>query len=132
MPAKSKWPGRIEPRHLGRFTAEQRAAVRATRARAAAHDVGRHRRIEFADRKVVEEKQRRRVDDQDVVDAVVDEIAPDAVVALQFGRDEDLRADAVGRCDQRAIAVAGEPKEPAEAADRIELIGVTPAGKNLL
>ena len=84
------------------------------------------RGVELTDGQVIQKEERRCVADQNVVHAVVDEVAPDAAVALQFGRDEHLRADAVGRGDQRALAVAREAKESGEAADGVELIGVAP------
>jgi hypothetical protein len=96
----------VEARHFGRLTAEQRHAVRAARLRHAAHDVGSHCRFELSDSEVVEKKERRRGNDQDIVDAVVYQVAADAVIPAHLRRDEDFRADPVGRRDERARAVA--------------------------
>ena len=63
-------------------------------------DVG----LEPAGGQVIEEEQRRRALDEDVVDAVVDEIAPDGVVHARHERDPQLRADAVRACDQDRVA----------------------------
>ena len=61
---------------------------------------------------------------------MVHEIATNAAVALQFGGNEHLCADAVGRSDKRARGVARKAKEPGEAAHGVELIGVTRFGED--
>jgi len=69
-------------------------------------------RVELADRQIVQEEQRIGSGDQDVVDAMIDQIAADRLVASQRRGDEELRADAVGRTNQSAFGVAGKPEEP--------------------
>ena len=71
---------RVDPRHLGRLAAEQRAAVLATSRRDAGDHAFDVRRLERAERDVVQEEQRQRALNEDVVDAVVDEIMADGVV----------------------------------------------------
>ena len=71
---------RVEARHLGRLAAEQRAAVLAAASRDPRDDRLEHVGLERAGRDVVEEEQRARALHEDVVDAVVDEVAPDRVV----------------------------------------------------
>ena len=83
---------------------------------AAADDLGGIAGVELTDGQIVQEEERRRAADQDVVHTVVHEIATDASVALQFGGNEHFRADAVGRGDERARGVARQAKEPGEAA----------------
>jgi len=58
--------------------------------RHAAHDVGSHCRFELSDSEVVEKKERRRGNDQDIVDAVVYQVAADAVIPAHLRRDEDF------------------------------------------
>jgi hypothetical protein len=97
----------IDAGHLRRFAAQERGVVGAAGRLHAAHDLGRDRRIELADREVIEKEQRRRVHDQDVVDAVVDQVRADRAVAPQRRGDERLGTDAVGRRNQRACIVPG-------------------------
>ena len=79
-------------------------------------DVGR----EPAGREVVEEEERPRALHQDVVDAVVDEVLADRVVAVRQERDLQLGADAVGARDQHRVARS--PRLEAEqAAERSDL-----------
>ena len=109
----------VEPRHLRRLAAEQRAAVLAARAGEPFHDLDGDVRIEAAGRQVVEEEERLRALHEDVVDAVVDEVRADGAVDAAHERDAQLRADAVGARDEHRIAVAAraEAEEPAERAD---------------
>src|SRR5579863_7931954 len=62
---------------------------------------------------------------------MVDEIGTDGIVSLQFGGYEELRADAVGRCDERSPVVSGQAKDAAKAPDRVELIGMPPRAKHV-
>ena len=73
----------VEARHLGRLAAEQRAAVVAARRRHPADDRLRDLRRQPAGREVVEKEQRLGALHQDVVDAVVDEVDADGVVAVR-------------------------------------------------
>ncbi len=88
-------------------------------------------RIELADGQIVEKEERRRVDDEDVVDAVVDEIARRRCRSVWRARDQHLRADAVGRGDERASRIAGQREEPAETADAAELARMAPRAGHL-
>src|SRR4029077_5945489 len=86
----------VEARHFGRFAADEGAAVLPASAGDAADDLLRHLRQQPARREVVEKKQRYRALNQDVVDAMVDEIGADRLVPARHERDLQLRADAVG------------------------------------
>ena len=110
---------RVEPRHLGRLAAEQRQAVLAAGVGAAADQVADHARVEHADGDVVEEEQRPRALHEDVVDAVLHEVAPDRVVDARALGDLELGADAVGAGDQDPAPRAGalEVEEAAEEPD---------------
>jgi hypothetical protein len=123
--------GPVHARHLGGLAAQQRAAVRA----AGAVHAGHHQRgdlgVQLAHRQVVQEEQRVRAGHQDVVDAVVHQVRADGVVAAHGGGDEDLRADAVGRTHQRALGVAREPEQAAEAAQAAQLVGVRPSRRHV-
>src|ERR1043165_8991820 len=109
----------VEARHLRRLPADEGAAVLAAGAGGAAADVGHHRRPQFSGGEVVEKEQRPRALDEDVVDAVADEVVADGVVDLHRLRDAELRADAVGRGDEDRVfdAVELRAKEAAEGAD---------------
>ena len=72
----------VEPGHLGGLAAEQGAAVFAAARGDPLDDRREHRRQEPARGDVVEEEHRDRALDQDVVDAVIDQVAADRVVPL--------------------------------------------------
>ena len=118
-PARSYSPSCVETRHLRGLAAEQRAAVVAAGVRHPADDRFRDVRRQPAGREVVEEEQRLGALHEDVVDAVVDEIDADGVVARRHERDLQLGADAVGARDENGIAKASglEPEQTAERAD---------------
>ena len=75
---------------------------------------------ESAGREVVEEEQRLGALHQDVVDAVIDEVAADRVVASREERDLQLRADAVGARDEHRLANCAR-LEPEQAAERTDV-----------
>ena len=87
----------VEAGHLGGLAADERAAVLAARrARRRSTTCSATSGEQPAGREVVEEEQRLGALDEDVVDAVIDEIGADGVVAAGHERDLQLRADAVG------------------------------------
>src|SRR5579863_932961 len=120
----------IEARHFGGFAAEQRALVNATGLRATAHNVGRDRGIQLSHGEVIQKEEWRCVADEDVVDAVIDQIGADRRVPSELGRQHDLRAYSVGRGNECAAGVARHAKEPRKAADGFELVGVTPLAQH--
>src|SRR5205085_3363138 len=109
----------VEARHLGRLAAEQRAAVLAARARETLDDLDGDVRVEPTGGQVVEKEQGLRSLNEDVVDAVVDEIGADRAVDAAHERDPQLGADAVGAGDEDRIArpPITDVKEPAERSD---------------
>ena len=94
----------------------QRAAVLPARARDAGDDLLGDVRRQPAGRQVVEEEQRLGALDEDVVDAVVDEIGADRVVPAGHERDLELGADAVGARHQHRLRDTG--RDRAETARR--------------
>ena len=68
----------VGARHLRRLAADQRAAELGAGAREAGDDLLHLRRVHLAERDVVEEEQRQSALDEDVVDAVGDEVVTDA------------------------------------------------------
>ena len=70
---------RVDARHLGRLTAEERHAILATRLCDTTHDGLRSVSVEFSHRKVVQKEQGLCVRAEQIVDAVIDEIGSDAV-----------------------------------------------------
>ncbi len=119
----------IEAGHLGGLATEQRAAV-LTACRGKAFDnLDRDVRIKTAGRKVVEEEERRSTLDEDVVDAVIDEIATDRSMLAGHEGDLQLRADTVGARDEHRILDAGgiHAEQTAERADvRQDARGIGP------
>ncbi len=82
----------------------------------AVDDRGRLLGHQAAHAEIVEEKERAGAQGQDIVDAVVDQVAADGIVAVQRDGHLELGADAVGRANQR-LALAGRAKEGTERAD---------------
>ena len=117
---------RVEPGHLRGLAAEQRASVLAARRREPLHDLHGDVRVEPARRQVIEKEQRLRTLDEDVVDAVVDEVDADRAMDARQERDAQLRADAVGAGHQHRIRNAGgvEPEQAAERSDSESTPGV--------
>ena len=109
-PARSYSPG-DKSRHLGRFAAEQDAAVLAAGAGHAFDDRGRNVRLEFAGRKIIEKKQRPRTLHQNVVDAVVYKIGADSIVNSGLERQLQLSPDAIRRCTSIGSAICGKAAE---------------------
>ena len=118
-PREIVFAGVVEPRHLRRLTANQRASVLAAGAPHPADDLRRHFRIEPARGQIVQEEHRLRAVHQDVVHAVIDEVGAHRVVDPGQERDLELRADAVGAGNQDGIGVVRrrEPEHAAEGAD---------------
>ena len=109
----------VHPRHLRRLAAEERAAVLAAGEREALEDFSDDLGPHLPRRDVVEEEERTRALDEDVVHAMVDEILSDRAVDSRGDRDLHLRADAVGRSDEERVGHPGEirAEEAAEAPD---------------
>src|SRR4029077_1849721 len=72
--------GRIKSRHLSRFAADERAAGFAAGAAHAFDDLLDYRGIEHSHREVIQKKKGRGALDENVVDAMIDEVAADCGV----------------------------------------------------
>ena len=79
-------------------------------------------RAQLAKREVIEEEERVRAGDDDVVDAGVHEVDPDRLVPAERQRDLQLRADSVRAADEDRIRVRGrvEAEQRPEATDPAE------------
>src|SRR6266853_6128890 len=117
--------GRIEAGHLGGLTADEGAAGPAARAAHAFDKLLDEVGIEFPHREVVEEKQRLRALDENVVDAVIDEVAADGGMDFHGHGDFELGADAIRAGDEHGLfpLFAVEREERAETADAAENAG---------
>ena len=115
------FPG-VEPRHLRRLAAEQRRPGQLAAAGDAPDDRGGPFDVQPPARVVVEEPQRLRAGDEDVVDAHGDQVDADRVVAAELDGQPELGADAVRPGDEHRLAVAieGQLEQAAEAADAAE------------
>jgi hypothetical protein len=118
-------PGRIEARHLRRLTAEEGDTVLSASAGHAFDDLLQGFRLELPGRDVVEEEERLCPLNEDVVDAVIDEIRAAGVVPSRLECDLELRPDAVGGRNEDRVAIRREvrPKQPAEPSDVSENAG---------
>jgi len=121
-------PAAVEARELGRFAADERTAG----GHAAFRDPGDHlpggTPFEPPGREVVQEEERFRTLDDDVVHAHGDEVDADPAVAADVPGDEQLGADAVGRGDENGIAEPGLTEverrpEPAQLRRRAAAFG---------
>ena len=118
-------PRLVEAGHLGGLAAEQRAAVLPAAGGDAATTAPPSSRLEHAGRQVVQEEERLGALHQDVVDAVVDQVAADRGVVAGHLRHHQLGADPVGGGDEDRLGHPPElgPEQAAEAADLGEHAG---------
>src|SRR5262245_24677148 len=110
----------IEPRHLGRLPADQRAArLPASFGNSADHSL-RRAYIELVAGVIVEEEKRLRSLYDEIVDAHGDEIDSDGMMHARLDGDLDLGADPVVCRDQHRIAEAAglEIEESTKSAKR--------------
>ena len=109
--------GRVHARHFRRFAADQRAARLFATLGDALDDVGGDGHVQLAASEVVEEEQRFGALHQDVVDAHGDQVDADRVMAVQFERQAQFRAHAVGARDQdRFLVLLADFKHGAKTA----------------
>ncbi len=113
--------GRIHAGHLGGLAADQRATGLFATERDALDDLGGGIHIQLAAGEIIEEEQRLRALHQDVVDAHADQVDAHRVMAVQFEREFEFGADAVGAGYQHRFAVFfGDLHQCAEAADAVQ------------
>src|ERR1043166_456251 len=91
--------GSVEVRHLGSFTSEQDAAVFTTTIRDALNDPGHNFRFQLSGSNVIEKEERARALHENIVYAVIDQIASDRVMSSSQKSDLDFCADAICRRD---------------------------------
>ena len=110
---------RIEAGHFRGFATNERAARFAAGTAHAFDKLLDHLRLELAHREIVEEKQRLGALHEDVVDAVIDEVAADGGVHAHGHGHFEFRAHAIGAGDQHRLFpfLVVESKERAKAAD---------------
>ncbi len=118
-PARSYSPRFIHAGHLRGLAADERTAAGATRLGEAAQDLREDRGLELFRADVIEKKQRPRAEHGDVVDAVVDQIGADGVVAVEGEGDLQFRPDAIDAADQHRLAEPAKIRreKSAEPAD---------------
>ncbi len=116
-PGQIELTRRVDIRHLGRLPAQQRATGRGARVRDTRDDGGDHLRIGAVQGQVIEEKERSRPLDRDIVDAVIDDVRPERVVATERRGDLHLGANAIGRGDQHRIGEFAGRAEAEHAAE---------------
>jgi len=115
----------IHAGHLGGFTTDQGAASFLAGFGEAFEDLLEDDGIEFFTADIVQEKQGPGADDGDVIDAMVDEILADRVVAVRGEGDFEFRADSVHAGDEHGVFHAAQVRaeEAAEAADFAQNLG---------
>ena len=118
---------RVDPRHLGGLTSQQRAARLAARTGHAFDELREHLWVELPGREVVEEEKRLCALAQNVVDAVVDNVPAEVGEVAGHRRDLRLGADAVDRRHDERVVHSGEHslKKCAKAADSADDIIVS-------
>ena len=94
-PSEIVFAWRVEARHRGCLAADERASRLAASRRDPADDGGRLVGIHRAKREVIEEEERARATDEDIVDAMVDQVGADGLVAIEGEGDLELGADAI-------------------------------------
>src|SRR5256885_1460541 len=96
-PATSYSPS-AKSRHLGRLATKQRAAILATTVRDALNDTRNVFWRQLAGRDVIKKEKRARALHQNVIDAVVHEVAADRVVNAGHEGNLQFCSDAISRC----------------------------------
>ena len=120
--------GAVHAGHFRRFATDQRAARPAAALDDAGNDVPGRRDVQFPGREVIQEDQRLRALDHQVVDAHGDKVDADGVVNTCGQRHHKLRAYPVGRCHHKRIAVAGGGGVEKSAESPQRGIGAGPHG----
>lgn len=110
----------VQARHLGSFASDQRAAVVLAATRNSCNDAAADGGIELADCEVIEKEQGRCALDSNVIDAMVDQILADRVVAAGCEGDFQLRSHSVGGTDQDRVTPTFQRETGPEAADSRE------------
>ena len=106
----------VQARHLSGFAADEGTAIGAAAAGDTADDGTGDIGIELADGKVVEEEERLGALHHNVVDAVVDQVFADGIVAAGQKCYLELSTNSIGRTDQHRFFPAGEPEAGSKAA----------------
>jgi hypothetical protein len=109
----------VHSRHLRSLTADDGAPPRLTGLGEALEELLEDLGLELFRPDVIEEEERARTDDGNVVDTVVDEILPHCVVAAGHECELQFRANAVRRGDEDRVAHAAKirTEKTAETAD---------------
>ena len=100
--------GRVGAGHLRGLPADERTAELRARSGEAGHDLLHPHGVHLPEGDVVEEEERHRPLDQDVVHAVGHEVVAHGVVDARGARDLDLRPHAVRGGHEHGLLVAGE------------------------
>ena len=112
----------IHARHLRGLAADERAAGFRAGFGEALDELLEDARLQPLGADVIEEKERPRADDGDVVDAMIHEVLADRVVAIERKGELQLRADAIDAGDEHRLLHSFEirAEEAAETADLAE------------
>ena len=114
----------IEAGHLSGLAADERAVVLRARLGKAFDDVLEDARLQPAGANVIQEEERLGAEDGDVVDAMVDQVLADGVVAVQREGELELGADAIDAGNEDGLPVFAnvqreEAAEPAHFAEHL-------------
>src|SRR5271165_6571041 len=107
---KIKVTRRVETRHFGRFTADQRAAGLGAPIGYSFDDDRRDVLVERPGSEVIQEKERLSALDDDIVYAHRNKIDSNRIVYAAFDRDLDLGADAIVGCDENRVGKTSGPE----------------------
>ena len=111
----------VEVGHLGRLAADQRAAGVPAGTRQTGDHLQHHVPLDLPHGDVVEEEERHRSLDQDVVDAVIHEVHADGLVVAGLDRHLQLGADAVGAAHEDRPAERAGGRQVVQTAERADL-----------
>src|SRR4051812_33054782 len=96
----------VHARHLGRFTADQRASRDPAAFGNARDDVAASCYVQLAGSEVIEEEQRLGALNHEVVDAHRDKVDTNGIVLASRNSDSQLSADPIGAGDEDRILIA--------------------------
>src|ERR1051325_9557210 len=121
----------VETWHLGGFAADEGATVVRAGGGEAFDDLGENAWFKFAGADVIEEKERFSAKHGDIVDAMIDQVLPDGVVAVHGEGQLELSADTVNAGDEYRLFVLArvESEQAAEPADLAQHLGPVGGGE---
>ena len=126
--AQVVFAGAVKAGHLRRFAADERAMILRASARKAADQFGKDARLQLSRADIIQKEKRFRPEDRDVIDAMVDQVLADSVMAVHGEGDFELGPHAIRAGNQHRLpelfgVERKQPAEPANLAEHLTAMG---------